>query len=209
MTGVSVDITDAELLAQLQEDGLEAERCLRIKSRATDKATTLVRVFVKTQESAEKAVRDGINLGWIHHRCEESHSPPAPRVTQCFRCLRTGHVVANCPEADKAPRCNRCGDRNHLAKDCTRDKDSPMCANCGETHSARYRGCRLIKEAQAEANQAAAANKPSYAQTTRLPPAAAQVSSRLGRLEDPQSSCDTFRRLHSCSSFTTKEAKLP
>ena len=64
MMGVSVDIPDAEMLAQLQEDGLDAERCQRIKSRATDKATTLLRVFVKnTREMLRRLFAMGSILG--------------------------------------------------------------------------------------------------------------------------------------------------
>ena len=140
---VHIDVGDAEILEELKRsNGIEPLKVLRIHSKEFDKATQLVRVITKTQADADKAIKDGVHIGYAHHRCEASH--PKPKVTQCFKCLGFGHEANKCIKNTK---CVRCGEDGHVVKDCTVERAHVKCGNCGEQHPATYKGCQVYKQA--------------------------------------------------------------
>lgn len=58
-------------------------------------------------------------------------------IIQCFRCLRYGHVQAQCRSG---PRCCKCS-QPHTGDSCTVDPENVSCLFCGGCHSALDRSC--------------------------------------------------------------------
>jgi len=74
--------------------------------------------------AANRVIRGGrLTIGWTRVRLELLPDRP---IT-CFRCLRKGHVRAECPEGeDNEGRCYRCGEPGHLAGTCTAPPKVPF-----------------------------------------------------------------------------------
>lgn len=75
--------------------------------------------------AANKLVTLGhLRIGWSRVRVEALEARPL----QCFKCLRRGHVRAQCPfEEDRTGTCYRWGLNGHTAKRCN---NQPCCALC-------------------------------------------------------------------------------
>lgn len=65
----------------------------------------------------------------------------APRIPQCFKCQRHGHVIGQCPP-DSADVCRVCAGR-HKTKECPlrASDEAHLCANCGGKHQASSLKC--------------------------------------------------------------------
>ena len=163
-----------EDIQQALTDGrnsVTAEKVLRITSRALDKPTRLVRVFVKDAQQALTAISGGIRLGLMFHRCEASHEKP--QAKQCYNCLSFGHEARDCKTPTK---CIRCGEHGHKISGCTVDKADARCANCSGAHSTAYKGCPAHKEAQKQAEAALPRSTSYAAKVTSAGPAAPSMS---------------------------------
>ena len=87
-------------------------------------------VWVRCPLSAARklAQLNRIVIGWSASRVEILPSRPM----QCFKCLRTGHVKAQCRAmVDRSGRCFRCGERGHAAKGCQAPVKCPICSDLG------------------------------------------------------------------------------
>jgi len=56
-------------------------------------------------------------------------------VTQCYLCLRYGHLAVKCHEQTKI--CAHYGRKGHISEDCAAADADPSCSNCGVKHNAR------------------------------------------------------------------------
>lgn len=74
-------------------------------------------------------------------RCEVN--PYIPKVVQCYKCLRYGHVKSQCKST--TDRCSNCG-QDHERKNCDEEKNAPKCVHCKGEHSSMYRGCEEYKK---------------------------------------------------------------
>uniref|UniRef100_A0A6M2DRX9 Putative mediator of rna polymerase ii transcription subunit 13-like trichogramma pretiosum n=1 Tax=Xenopsylla cheopis TaxID=163159 RepID=A0A6M2DRX9_XENCH len=59
------------------------------------------------------------------------------KITQCFNCLRYGHVTRQCRSGT---RCSQCAE-NHNYKDCPNKKEHPKCALCEGNHLGLDKKC--------------------------------------------------------------------
>ena len=133
MLGVSTDVTNDEMTKEL---GSAAVRLIAAK---TGTPTTKVRVALSTQVDKNAAIKNGMVLGHMHHKCVEYliHRPP----TQCYKCQQFGHTSRECNNPDVCRKCS--GD--HRSAEC--NAAEKRCANCNGNHPASYKGCKIMSEA--------------------------------------------------------------
>jgi hypothetical protein len=121
-------------------------------SRGSSEGTTHITLplFLVTLPRTTKS-RDLFKLSNLCHismKVESYKSQNA--LTQCYNCLKFGHVWANC----KQPPSSLWRGGRHLHRDCPEKENAsstPACCNCqlaeGEkAHPAYYRGCNHAKE---------------------------------------------------------------
>jgi len=130
--GVPLDVTDAELMEELEELGFKPN-FVRAFSK-NEKRLPIHMVSLKRTENV-KEIFETTELFYVRVKIE-SYKSTGP--AQCFSCQRFGHSSLQCGHS---PRCVKCG-KNHPSKECTKPKeDSPTCCNCDGKHTANYRGC--------------------------------------------------------------------
>uniref|UniRef100_T1GW04 CCHC-type domain-containing protein n=1 Tax=Megaselia scalaris TaxID=36166 RepID=T1GW04_MEGSC len=64
-----------------------------------------------------------------------------PRIKQCFKCQRFGHLAVNCKSS--ADICAQCG-QNHQSNNCR--SNCIKCPNCGENHPSTSKDCSARAE---------------------------------------------------------------
>ena len=145
IVGVGLDKNLDEVKAAINKTYPAKISLVRIRSRATEAPTRLVRAFTRCKTTKTLLIDRGLMIGLIHHRCEESRqtqpfSPPPPSrdvVIQCYRCQGFGHKANACTQE---ARCIKCEGYHNLAK-CTVPRAKPRCANCNGDHATSYKGC--------------------------------------------------------------------
>jgi len=83
-------------------------------------------------------------VGWVNARIEALE----PKLLQCYKCLKKGHVRAQCGNGvDRAACCYRCGTEGHIARDCKSPVKCPICASLKrpDGHKAGSRACMAPK----------------------------------------------------------------
>ena len=146
-------------------------KVIRITSKATNQATPLVRVFTENKETCEKALSEGITLGFQKFRCEQPRENPV-EVQQCFKCYQYNHIAKDC---QNELACSKCGDK-HLRKEC--QSTTTECTNCGEDNPSSYKGCKVRTE-QMQAKRDAKETK-----IAKLPPPRAEVNEQIRELKE-------------------------
>ena len=144
IVGVGLNTNLDEVEAAISKTCPAKMSLVRIRSRATQAPTRLMRAFTRCETTKTLPIDRGLMIGVTHHRCEESrqaqpYSLPPPRrdvVIQCYRCQGFGHKANACSQE---ARCIRCGG-NHKLAECTVHRDNPKCANCNGNHAASYKG---------------------------------------------------------------------
>ena len=131
----------------LNNNAMNVIKVLRITSRATGKTTKLIRVISDCSNHVTTAIKHGVKIGWVLHRCEPSKEPP--HIKQCFKCQKFDHSASDCNEE---LRCQRCASK-HKVKSCNESKEQATCANCGGSRATVYRGCPAYQNAVTEANK--------------------------------------------------------
>ncbi|KYN02841.1 hypothetical protein ALC62_06328 [Cyphomyrmex costatus] len=88
--------------------------------------TTLIRCPVAVANAVVKDKK--IRIGWMRSRVELLPERPL----QCYKCLETGHIRAQCRSAiDYSEVCYRCGENGHPAKGCLQQVRCVLCAGRG------------------------------------------------------------------------------
>lgn len=128
--GVEPDVTMEEIKEAAGRAGIRVSNLWRIRSRASNTLTTLVRVLTPDQGSHDRLLREGLSvfLEFSPYKCEESH-PPKPRISQCPRCFVLGHSASSCTAPS---RCPKCGNPQSPGHKCT--SAQPSCLNCKGEH---------------------------------------------------------------------------
>ncbi|GLV46526.1 hypothetical protein CBL_20851 [Carabus blaptoides fortunei] len=135
ITNVDHDVTMDEIKEQLHQDGHNIKNLWRIKSRAHDKDTRLIRIVTTSQHTLDHLLANGFTLFYQHHRVEASHAPK-PQPIQCHRCQEF-----HAPDACKKPiRCPRCSKPHHLQQ-CDATENDIKCANCRQQHPSFSHKC--------------------------------------------------------------------
>ncbi|KAL4143385.1 hypothetical protein QTP88_005722 [Uroleucon formosanum] len=130
--GVPLDVTDEELMDELQEIGFKPNFVRAFAKN--DKRLPIHMVSLKRTENV-KEIFETTELFYARVKIE-SYKSTGP--AQCFSCQRFGHSSLQCGHP---PRCVKC-EENHHSKECKKSKEeSPTCCNCNGKHTANYRGC--------------------------------------------------------------------
>jgi hypothetical protein len=140
---VDTDIEDKDIEEVLTEQGITTSAVSRLRTKE-QKATNKVVITLNDEESKKKVLRDGVYLGFSHHRCEPFREKgEGSKIQQCYKCQkwRPGHSAANCENQVKCLWC--AGDHAHgICKSFkTKDKGKAKCANCGQDHPAWLSTC--------------------------------------------------------------------
>lgn len=115
--------------AALKEEEIDFTLVKRIKSRATQRETTLIRVLAAKVQSIDKLLTEGVYIYGRYHEAEQSNPLP-PRPAQCGKCLQFDHPATQC----KGPTtCGRCSG-NHQTQKC--NEKEMLCFNCKGKHHA-------------------------------------------------------------------------
>ena len=125
----------------INNNAMNVIKVLRITSRATGKPTKLICVITDSSNHVTAAVKHGVKIAWVLHRCDSCREPP--HVKQCFKCQKFGHSASDCKDD---LRCLRCAGK-HTVKSCNELKERAKCANCGGSHATVYRGCPAYQNA--------------------------------------------------------------
>jgi hypothetical protein len=86
------------------------------------------------------------------------------QVTQCYKCLKFGHISVNCNRAQK---CLICAG-NHMVKDCV--NDTTKCSNCDKEHSANSKECEFYKVSAKRREKAPIKKTPSVPPSNKSEP---------------------------------------
>lgn len=126
MRGVEHDVSMDDIRPAAQARGISIHNLWRIRSRATNLETTLVRILLYDPTQATYLIRDGLPIFFqgVSYRCEESQ----PRRVQCSRCFGYGHTADTCSNQRLCAQCSLPAGPNH---NCASD---PTCVNCGKHH---------------------------------------------------------------------------
>lgn len=127
ITQVDYEIDEDTISQALNNNNIPHRYCKRIISRATSKATTLIRVITGNAEAFHKLMNEGLYLLSKHYRASPS-SPPPPLPQSCSKCAKFTHTTENCCEKIQ---CSKC-DGEHRTDKCT--TTLPMkCTGCNTT----------------------------------------------------------------------------
>ena len=114
-----------------------------------EKRTKIYKVIIclENEETQKQVLRDGVYLGYQHHRCVVAHDrqreDPGNSISQCFKCQKWNpdHTSAQC-KGKRA--CLWCG-ADHFHKECPhfkgKDRGNAKCANCNEAHPSWSKNC--------------------------------------------------------------------
>ena len=104
--------------------------------------TTQNSVYLKLEFINE--VPEAVFIGRIRYPVEAYTAEP----TQCYKCLRFGHIADDCRSDVK---CMHCGTSGHKKNDNVCASRPKRCANCEGPHPATYRGCiAFLREKEAQ-----------------------------------------------------------
>lgn len=157
ITRVDTEVTTEELdeILRLQEQPFKSFK--RIHSRALEKPTEMIRLFLHDEKEKKRLLKEGINLDQMHYKCipAKEDSKAYPKVNQCFKCQALGDHQANSCQNDQ--KCVLCAGP-HRKAECKATREQYKCANCGGNHAAWSHDCERI------ANEINGKKKPTMAQ---------------------------------------------
>uniref|UniRef100_A0A8D8ZC69 CCHC-type domain-containing protein n=1 Tax=Cacopsylla melanoneura TaxID=428564 RepID=A0A8D8ZC69_9HEMI len=96
---------------------------------------------IRVEEEGAKILieRGKIKLGWMYCTIDRLIEP-----TQCFRCLKHGHLSRDCrlSRGRVVNKCRKCLGEDHISKDCTA---LPKCADCSGEHVTGRMSCTVFR----------------------------------------------------------------
>jgi hypothetical protein len=126
------DLTDAEIIAELSEQGVTALKRFKNRDKISRKLTDSDNGLYLLTFNATKLPME-IHIGYYPTKIR----PYIPNPLRCFKCFRFGHINQSCNDHEKCPNC--CEDR-HIDKNeiCN---NTQKCANCSEAHNSFSKNC--------------------------------------------------------------------
>ena len=166
VTGVDPSLDDDVLKEEMEKrNNLTLTSIARFLHKATKAKTWKVIICLENEETQKRVLKEGIFLGFTHHKCEEArakqrHDRADNPTSQCYRCQKWNpdHTSKDC-KAKQA--CLWCGSE-HFHKECphfqNRDMNNAKCANCNEAHPAWSKSCSAYIVASQSQPRISAAN---------------------------------------------------
>ena len=134
MRNVPLELGDAEVkeLLDAKYAGAKATRLTNFRG-----PLYTVKVVFKNDADLTDAIQKGIRIEefCLMIAVEPANDRP-PRVTQCYKCYRLGHIARSCPAPEAI--CGNCGKGGHLARDC---EEPTKCVNCRGPHRSGDHAC--------------------------------------------------------------------
>ncbi|XP_047999781.1 uncharacterized protein LOC125236905 [Leguminivora glycinivorella] len=147
VTGLDDSVTSEEVVAAVARTGgctIDTVKAGEIRQGFSGLGTVWVQCPIV---AAKKVVAGGrLLVGWVSAQVKLLEKRPL----RCFRCLRNGHVRAQCTaETDRSETCFQCGKEGHKAANCTA---APHCAECAAAskpseHRIGSKACTTLKNA--------------------------------------------------------------
>ena len=136
LRGVPLELDDTAV-QELLDDNYNDTTTTRLTSSRGPLQT--VKVVFKTDSDLEDAMTKGLVVEdlCLKIRVEAAIDRP-PRVTQCYKCYKLGHIARDCSAAEN--KCGNCGGEQHIAQDCA---NPPRCVNCAGPHRSSDRTCPI------------------------------------------------------------------
>jgi hypothetical protein len=149
MSGTAQRVVERE--NGIEEGEIVSARYLKEEwRRAPGQRTAFVSITLKTAQTANKILREGLIVEGRQVRGRKN----IQEARRCMKCqgYRAGHIAANCKQDHDT--CASCG-QNHRTKDCDAPQESMHCINCGtDGHRASDRNCPTFqKECQKVASR--------------------------------------------------------
>jgi len=139
LRGIPTDISTEELKSELELLNFDVKLVKRFGP--PNKPMPICLVILGNNPNS-KLIYEVSDLFFIKINVE-SYKKTGP--SQCFACQRTGHGSSNCSHPLRCVKCSG----EHKASECLKTKDQdPTCCNCGGKHTANYRGCPYLAQAQ-------------------------------------------------------------
>lgn len=138
--GVDPSLTDVDIQTELQAEGLDIKRTLRIKNASGP--TYMVRILTDSSDTIDQALRFGVYIFKQKYRTEPSRSPP-PIALRCDRCQTYNlHSTDKCPNT---PVCSHCRGPHSITK-CEHLAATPICNTCQSDHPTYSYKCKSKPE---------------------------------------------------------------
>ena len=142
LKGIASNVTDQEILEDLQNKSIRPTKVLQLTKKTTDGEIKLpIRVV---NFASDTVIKDIVKIRYICYCvCTWERFRKSKKVTQCYNCQGFGHVAKNCY---KKPKCVKCA-KDHKTQDCLikNRSENPICANCGGNHAASSKDCGIYK----------------------------------------------------------------
>ena len=138
--GVDGYISPDMIIEGLKSIKIAATSANRFKRSFDGAETANIKVFINSEEHAQKIIQDGFFHDFKHHAVTRY---TAPKWRQCFICQGLGHISPNCNT--KTRRCLKCS-LGHHHRECLATPDKYVCSNCGGNHCSNNSICPRIKE---------------------------------------------------------------
>jgi hypothetical protein len=137
-TGEEVRETLSKLFGEKRVDANDISVSMATKPNKGGKLFAIVNLPIEAANILMKMAK--LTVGWSECRIEDMNTP-----RRCYRCLRFGHVRAECKsERSLEDCCLKCGRAGHTARLCT---DEPYCIACDvEGHRADEMACPEYKK---------------------------------------------------------------
>jgi acylphosphatase len=137
-TGEEVRETLSKLFGKKRVDANDISVSMATKPNKGGKLFAIVNLPIDAANILMKMAK--LTVGWSECRIEDMNTP-----RRCYRCLRFGHVRAECKsEKSLEDCCLKCGRAGHTARLCT---DEPYCIACDvEGHRADEMACPEYKK---------------------------------------------------------------
>lgn len=134
---VHTQLTEEDLLKELRNQGIVQVRRVTYTGFMYDKDGTRCATKRNTDKvdlQFESVIMPSVEIVGCHHTV--TLKSPAPR--QCMKCLKYGHIKAECKEDTEV--CIRCSQKGHMASAC---QNEVRCVNCHLNHHALSASCAV------------------------------------------------------------------
>lgn len=136
IASVERDVPDEEISEHLKNEAIVHRYCKRIKSKATNSLTTLIRIITGDLSSFEKLMNNGFLYKYKVYPVFPS-KPPEPLPIPCGKCAQFTHITDLCPNSIT---CQKCKGKHHT-NSCTTTLPEKCAACNSEDHQAWSTKC--------------------------------------------------------------------